>query len=164
MQNINDDIEILNKLEITIFDFYYNFSELIEKNFHPNLYIISNEKNCLYVGISKSNVWNRWFSTNSPHIYNYPKGKWTGESTIGQIVVNNQPMSLNWKIDLREYNLRLLEDIEKKLINVYKPLYNVTHRKNFTELEQNEIKREYINQISDRTWDAIERLHESIFS
>ena len=41
--------KVLSQSTITIYDFYYNFDKLIENKFHPNLYIISNEKNCLYI-------------------------------------------------------------------------------------------------------------------
>jgi len=164
MQDINDNIEVLNKLEITIFDFYYNFDELIEENFNPNLYIISNKEGCLYVGISENNVWTRWFNTGTSHIFDYPIGKWNGRSSIGMLVAENQPRSLNWEVDLREYDSRLLKKIEEKLIVIYRPLYNSVYRPPLTESERIKKNKYRIDGFPEDIWDKMDRAFGDIFS
>mgnify|MGYP001373148840 CR=1 FL=1 len=71
------------------------------------LYIVKDRKKVLYIGISKDNVYNRWFSMPSSHMRFVQKysgtlegGVWVGQSSIGIEIQKNFPKSLKWKIQL----------------------------------------------------------------
>ena len=78
-------------------DFRDNYD--IDPGFH-DLYIIKNDQVVLYIGISKENIWNRWFATSYSHIQKNYYGQWFGCSTIGRRIVYNMPESDNWIIEL----------------------------------------------------------------
>ena len=74
------------------------------------IYVLKNETEVLYVGMSRTGIWHRWFNTRSPHILvDFYTDKMAGWSSAGQEVVDNLPDSMNWRIelwrmpDLREY-------------------------------------------------------------
>lgn len=78
------------------------------ENFPDNvgieLYVLRNKQEFLYVGISKSNVWNRWFGSrgrmwkvfdrNGNHI------GWNSTGYVGITIIKEMPESLLWEIDL----------------------------------------------------------------
>ena len=75
------------------FDYQYPNHDFYE------LYVMKNGLGeTLYVGISKENIWNRWFGLRG-HILvgtNYL----IGESSVGRKIVDHLPESWNWKIQL----------------------------------------------------------------
>jgi hypothetical protein len=86
-----------------------------------NLYILWRDDVCLYVGISRNNVWNRWFGNLSPHYSYYG-------SQVGRCVLRNQPESMEWEIELRYIGfLNDLEETESELIFQLDPLFNVIY-------------------------------------
>jgi hypothetical protein len=114
-----------------------------------NLYIVRTGKQALYVGISRSDVWGRWFAGGEKsHMYFAQKysgtregGRWLGHSSIGQVVEFNFPRSLKWKVELRHYstfswtNNEKLEEAERRLIRELRPLFNEIYRGSLTEKE-----------------------------
>lgn len=133
------------------------FEDFLDGKYHDgkhNLYIVWYKKQSLYVGISKANIWTRWFSGRQSHMYFAQKhsgtregGHWKGSSTIGCVIERNFPASLKWKIELRHCNTfswcndELLEDAERRLIREIRPLFNSTYRSGFTEKENKLIER-----------------------
>lgn len=91
-----------------------------------NLYIVWRGKRCLYVGVSRRSIFDRWFVMPACHWNN---------SSIGMVIARNRPASLRWKIELRHViNLQgwELEKAEAQLIAELKPLYNTmgnSHKK-----------------------------------
>jgi hypothetical protein len=85
---------------------------------HRNLYIVWRGKQALYVGISRRNIFNRWFIDPSCH--------W-GNTTIAQVIDGNRPASIRWKIELRHV-ITDLEKEERRLIHELRPLFNGSHR------------------------------------
>lgn len=103
------------------------FEEFIEGNFPEDdysLYIVWRGAECLYIGISKDNIWNRWFSRNGCHI-RMTDNHMIGNSIIGREIVKNLPQSLQWTIELREY--KNLHRAEIDLIRELRPTYNRTY-------------------------------------
>src|ERR1043165_96031 len=116
------------------------FSQFLERQYPQgkhNLYIIWHGKQALYVGISKSDVWGRWFTTSYSHMY-FAGGVWSGNSPIGTVIQRNFPKSLKWKVELRHYSTSLwssgedLEAAEHRLIVELRPLFNTTYRPSLT--------------------------------
>jgi hypothetical protein len=115
-----------------------------------NLYIVWRGKQALYVGISKQNISMRWFYRGGQSHMRYVQrysgtlegGSWVGLSTIGQVIQNNFPKSLKWKIELREYSTfswdrnEKLDAAEQRLIHELRPLFNATYRQDLSEKEQ----------------------------
>jgi hypothetical protein len=63
------------------------------------LYMIKNGfGDLLYIGISQRDIWERWFGFGG-HIL-WSGNNATGNSAIGQRIVDHLPNSLNWKISL----------------------------------------------------------------
>ena len=63
------------------------------------LYVVRNKKNILYVGMSRANVWNRWFGYSgriTKNIYN----ELVYHDAISMMIVNGLPDSNKWSIDL----------------------------------------------------------------
>lgn len=79
-----------------------SFLEFHEQRYPPGLYCLYVMKNgtgdVLYVGISTTNVWERWFAWGGHMIWD---GNIVyGESPIGEKIENHLPDSLKWKIQL----------------------------------------------------------------
>lgn len=110
-----------------------NFDKLIG----CNLYIVRYKKIVLYVGISRDHVYNRWFGIRG-HIHTAPDGRWINSgSTIGELVVLNQPQSHDWQIELMEIDGKLLDIKEQELISKYHPCANTIYN-----LKSNQIPKE----------------------
>lgn len=109
-----------------------------------SIYIVRDNAEVLYIGISRDNIYNRWFSADYSHITKFADGTLRGDSTIGQVIVGNIPNSLQWSIDLlsiddcikllgdkspckSEYDNNALEKLERYLIGELAPLFNVTY-------------------------------------
>lgn len=123
IQEENKKILLLNKeKDITIsFKSFYNGYDCGNRN----LYIIWRNKQCLYVGISRSDIWNRWFGSLSPHIYSLNNDSFN--STIGKVISKNYPKSMSWKIEMRYIEDKWLNTEEINLIQKYRPLFNTTY-------------------------------------
>ncbi len=82
-------------IEITFRDFYEH--KYSDDGFE--LYVMKNAlDDVLYVGISRNDVWNRWFAWNG-HIARDAKFM-VGESSVGQKITDHLPDSWSWKIQL----------------------------------------------------------------
>jgi hypothetical protein len=109
-----------------------------------SIYIVRYNAEVLYIGISRDNIYNRWFTADYSHITKFANGALRGNSTIGQVIVGNLPNSLQWSIDLwsiddcikllgdkspckSEYDNNALDKLERYLISELNPLFNVTH-------------------------------------
>lgn len=117
------------------------------------LYIIKNKRDCLYIGISKSNVWNRWFSGFGSHMFYDARERLCGNSRIGIEISDNFPESYKWTVELwtledclrflnvpyehiKEYRQYVrpgtrirfdIKDVEPKMIQKIHPKFNVTY-------------------------------------
>ena len=102
----------------------------------------------LYVGISRDNVWNRWFYRDGCHITLYKSGNMQGNTTVGQAVANNRPESLAWEIEFRDYDYlnQRLERVERELIKELRPLLNYV---NGVDLTNDEAK--LMNKLTDQS-------------
>jgi hypothetical protein len=137
----------------TFSEFFNNTTELEEES----LYLVKDTNNfCLYIGISNTGIWNRWFSSScSSHMILNHNGKWYGESAIGQEIADNFPDSGNWLMEfytvldcakllnidyqINDEDVRILnfnksgwktariEDMEKKMIERFNPKLNVIY-------------------------------------
>ena len=94
------------------------------------LYVLRGNSEILYVGISKANIWNRWFG-GLGRMYQTAGGQWKAKDPVGATVVENMPHSLNWTIelwttdDLRNLFSKELERIgfnpERCEVNTFEP-------------------------------------------
>jgi hypothetical protein len=109
------------------------------------IYIVKNNADVLYVGISRDNIYNRWFTAEHSHIVRTANGTAIrGNSAIGQAIVENLPKSLEWTVILlteaecierlgdrspckSEYDNNALTKLERYLISKLQPLFNATH-------------------------------------
>ena len=116
---------------------------------HPDddysVYIVRDNTEVLYIGISRDNIYDRWFTASYSHIIKFADGALMGRSTIGEVIVGNMPNSLQWSIDLlsiddcikllgdkspckSKYDNNALDKLERYLISELNPLFNVTHK------------------------------------
>jgi hypothetical protein len=127
----------------------------------------------LYVGISKWNIWERWFGWNG-HILWLDK-LIGGNTSVGQKIVDHLPDSLNWKIQLwtLEDCVNFCKDefhippsphitfIEPLMINKLSPILNVSCNlhpgKDTTPKSKKEIERE---KLLDEVYRKIFEKHE----
>lgn len=65
-----------------------------------NLYIVRNNESILYIGISETCIWSRWFSQRGSHMFFGYDFSLHGTSRIGKEIEDNIPNSLLWNIDL----------------------------------------------------------------
>jgi len=110
-----------------------------------SIYIVRDNAEVLYIGISRDNIYDRWFTASYSHIIKFADGALMGRSTIGEVIVGNMPNSLQWSIDLlsiedcikllgdkspckSEYDNNALDKLERYLISELNPLFNVTHK------------------------------------
>jgi hypothetical protein len=142
-------------IEITFDDFH-------EHNFHEEgfmLYVLKNGLgDALYVGISRNNIWSRWFAFGGHMIWD---GKYViGQSAVGQRIVDQLPDSLKWKIqlwmlqDCIEFCNEILPPLRQYTIDVVEPFmiqklsptlngsYNLRPGKDTTPKSKKEIERE----------------------
>jgi len=80
------------------------FSEFSNPDNFPDddaieLYVLRDKEKILYIGISKSNVWNRWFG-NLGRMWTTSSGKWNTKDQVGLHIIENFPQSNEWEIDL----------------------------------------------------------------
>ena len=84
-------------LDLTFAEFYgANYDD----SHDVGVYVVKNG-DALYVGMSSSNIWNRWFyGTFRSHMEQDVSGMWYGYSAIGRKIADNMPESWNWHIEL----------------------------------------------------------------
>jgi len=119
-------------MRMKFYEFFVNYPD----NADYNLYIVWDKKQCLYVGISLRNVWNRWFDWGG-HLNINEYGEIKGNSDIGRVIEKNNPKSLNFDVELLEidgYKWQV-EKKERCFIKELKPLFNTTHREPYTDDE-----------------------------
>jgi len=82
---------------------FLQFHEQQYRKRRYELYVLKNGlADILYIGISTSSIWERWFGWGGHMLWN---GKIIyGESPIGVKIENHLPDSLNWKIQLWTLN------------------------------------------------------------
>jgi len=126
-----------------------------EKEFYK-LYILKNSDEVLYIGISKMNVYNRWFGGGGrSHLSLNIYGQWFGSTPIGNYVLSHAPQSDDWIIELwtledglahfekelQDQHFCLdrtdIEVIERMMIWESHPLLNTTHNKPTVFIPQN---------------------------
>ena len=105
------------------------------------LYVVRNNDEIFYVGISKVNVWYRWFGANGRMIKNV-YNEWISYDSIGNHIIRNMPKSFIWDVDLWTANECVtflsssntdLKDIENEMISALLPKINLTgNSKDFT--------------------------------
>jgi hypothetical protein len=81
------------------------FSEFISGTYDRRgerhvVYVLIAESYVLYVGMSKANIWMRWFGQPASHMFQYSDKQWGYQSPAGEAVVRCLPDSLNWTIEL----------------------------------------------------------------
>lgn len=65
------------------------------------VYVVFNDACCLYVGMSTSNIWNRWFyGTFRSHFDQHHTGEWIGNSPVARSIAKFMPQSWEWPIEL----------------------------------------------------------------
>lgn len=89
-----------------------NYGEKIGKYYSETdhkLYVIRNGDDILYVGISKSGIWNRWFGGLGR--MKKINGRWWWKDLISREIIEHMPESLKYTIEL--YSLDELFEIFK---------------------------------------------------
>ena len=81
------------------------FSKFMKQKYNTRgewheLYVLKGEARVLYIGISKVNIWWRWFGAPSSHLYWDADDKLCFSSSVGKAVVKCSPDSMNWMIEL----------------------------------------------------------------
>jgi len=142
-------------IEITFWNFY-------KQNYQDNGFCLYAMKNglggTLYVGISKVDIWERWFGGRG-HV-TWDENYISGNSSVGEKIVDHIPDSLSWKIqlwtlnDCLEYckeeaikrNSHTIQDAERLMIRKLSPMLNRTYNLNpgidTTPKSEKELKRE----------------------
>jgi hypothetical protein len=113
-----------------------SFEKFVDPDYFPDdkivLYVVREKENIYYVGISKTNVWYRWFGANGRMVKNV-YDEWISYDSIGSHIIQNMPKSYKWDIDLwtvEESNQFLdsssanLKDIESEMISAILPSIN----------------------------------------
>ena len=150
------------------------FEEFHEGNFHEEgfaLYVLKNGlDDTLYVGISRRNIWSRWFAFGGHMIWD---GKHLiGQSTVGQKIVDHLPDSLNWKIQLwmlqdciefckdilpplQQYPIEFVEPFMiQKLAPILNGSYNLHPGKDTTQKSKKEIERDkFLDELYKKIFD-----------
>jgi hypothetical protein len=89
-------------IELTFYDFHEHYYDILEQQFPGvsyQLYVMKNGLgDVLYVGISRDDVWGRWF-VGRGHMC-WDGNIIYGDSPIGVKIENHLPESLQWKIQL----------------------------------------------------------------
>lgn len=84
-------------VDITFAEFY---AAQYDDSHDVGVYVVKNGVP-LYVGMSTSNVWNRWFyGTFRSHLDLDTQNQWFGYTPIGRMIARNMPASWEWHIEL----------------------------------------------------------------
>jgi hypothetical protein len=139
---------------------FLQFHEQKYREKRYELYVLKNGLgDILYIGISQSNVWERWFGWGGHMMWD--GNVIYGESPIGVKIENHLPDSLNWKIQLwslkdclefcmeelppdkSEITIHYIEPIMiRKLSPAFNATYNLNPGKDTTPKIKKEIERE----------------------
>lgn len=80
-----------------------SFEKFTDPDYLPDekvvLYVVRDNDKIFYVGISKANVWYRWFGANGRMVKNV-YDEWISYDSIGNHIIRNMPKSFMWNIDL----------------------------------------------------------------
>lgn len=108
------------------------------------LYVVRDDRQVYYVGISKRGVWSRWFG-NRGRMQQNAGGYWVSTDSISREIVEHWPQSLNYMIDLytladcqsfmagkvddpRFFSDRCrIDDLEPVMIDLLRPSLNGTY-------------------------------------
>jgi hypothetical protein len=131
-------------IELTFYEFHEHYYDIHDEKFTDDffqLYVMKNGLgDVLYVGISRKDVWGRWFGWGG-HIC-WDGNIIYGDSPIGVKIENHLPESLQWKIQLWTLNDcldfcanrlpdnvvgRNIEEIEPLMIQKLRPALNVSY-------------------------------------
>ena len=151
------------------------FEQFHEKQYQEEgfrLYVVKNRHNdVLYIGISTTNIWERWFSWGGHIVWD---GKVIyGESPIGTKIEDHLPDSLRWKIQLwtlddciqfcraelpKDISALTIHQIEPIMIQKLSPAFNVTHNlqpgKDTSPKSKKEMDREqYLDEMYKKIFD-----------
>jgi hypothetical protein len=130
-------------IKLAFSEFYKG--EFVDEGYE--LYIVRDlEESCMYIGISRKSVWDRWFGGINSHMELGADASLHGNTAIGEAIQRRFPDSWSWMIELwtkedccaslrnelNESDLRRLESqgiqaIETYLIKKVRPLYNFMH-------------------------------------
>lgn len=133
-------------IEIT-FEQFHNQEYVDVQEVDPpdyQLYVVKNGLGeVLYVGISKVDIWERWFGGAAGHMQVGSDGQPYGLSRIGKVIERRLPAAWSWKIELwtekdcrdflmretnfGDHNTGTIETLEPLMIQRMEPLYNVSH-------------------------------------
>jgi hypothetical protein len=69
-------------------------------NDNVKLYVVRDRRDFLYIGVSKKNVWGRWFNQSRGRMRKDVYGNWVTHDAIGAYIARNLPGSLKWQVDL----------------------------------------------------------------
>lgn len=120
------------------------FKDFYRRNYQDRGYhlyvVIRNNTDILYIGISQWSIYERWFGSGFSHMFLDDQGRLHGLSSIGEMIVDNLPGSLNWAIelwtmkdcykflkkDLQNTNYKNLDlrVLEEQMIRKLQPVYN----------------------------------------
>lgn len=84
-------------ITLTFKEFAYSEDLIDFGTLDLELYVVRNKQNILYIGISKSGIYRRWFLEHSPHMFS---DTLFGNTRIGIRIYNNLPNSAKWNMDL----------------------------------------------------------------
>ena len=91
----NNHFKGINKLR------FKDFADRNYKEKNECLYIIKDEnKTILYIGISRWNIWSRWFGNYKCHFMENGDGRYMAISNIAGEIVRHLPKSMDWIIEL----------------------------------------------------------------
>lgn len=81
------------------------FSQFMSRRYDDHdethqLYVLQAAACVLYVGISRSDVWGRWFQMPTSHLFRVGKDRWRSNSEAGRAVLECYPESKDWTIQL----------------------------------------------------------------
>lgn len=126
------------------------FQEFFNGNYEDNddheIYVLTSDREILYIGISKANIWNRWFG-NFGRMWKDEDGKFQYSDLVSKEVVDNFPDSLAWSIQLLSTKecIEICKDelkkttylknrlvnrpdvLERYMIHKFHPVLNLTH-------------------------------------
>lgn len=143
-----------------------SFEKFTDPDYFPDgkiaLYVVRDNEQIFYVGISKASVWYRWFGANGRMIKNV-YNEWISYDSIGNLIIRNMPESFTWNIDLWTADEAVtflnssstnLKDIENEMISALLPSINlIGNSREFTsEYEGVRLKDylEYVNQHQEK--------------
>ena len=106
------------------------------------LYVVRKKTQVLYVGISESNIWNRWFYGNRGHVQTNIYGELMGRSSVGN-AVTEEPQACSIELltlsecieycrDISHFKINRcdIKDVEPAMIFKLKPTLNVIFNTN----------------------------------